>query len=719
MIVDRSRLGSYADRPLAASAAALLLVARVHADTSRVAVRLNDVVLAADLPGDRPLSSLLNDAEVLLSNAEAALDGAGGPLDASGGSLIVATASTGPDGVHLTVTAGGDRVLGHWVRALDLLRTAPSGPLAEADLRDDEERDRLRAVSANETSIRPGTITELFDQQVAARGSAVAIVDGDGPVTYADLGRASEAIATRLVGLGAGPGRPVAVLLSKGAPMITALLGALRAGAAYVPVDPASPPARRAALLRDAGAAVLVVDDGFHRLDHEGSVPADAAYVMYTSGSTGQPKGVVVSHRAVVSRAIGADYVTVGPDTRLLQTGSVAFDAATFEIWAPLLNGGTLVFDGDRVPDPDALRSAVRRHGITTVFFTTALFHQLVDLDPGCFGDLDVLIGGEALSAAHAARAVAACPRATFVNGYGPTENTFFSTVHRVKAPIAGEIPIGRPIAGSRAVVMSFEGRPQPVGVAGELWLGGAGVSDGYLGLPELTAERFVAGTDGSRWYRTGDRARWSDDLRLEFLGRLDTQVKLHGHRIELGEIEARLRECPGVRDAVVVVRDGTLAAYCTAEAPIDPADLRRRLGENLASYMVPVWCERVTAFPLTANHKVDRATLARRKPESQPADGPLSLADRVSRVFAEVLGVPVVEHTDNFFDLGGTSLLAMRVWSRLRAELGRDFEVRHVIDAPTVAGLAAVLAHTTDGPRRPSLIPRPRTAGLIEQEQQ
>lgn len=755
---QRSGFGAVAGRTDAALVAALLVVARTYTDATRVAVGLRQAdevrLLELDLPGDLPLTELVADVDEQLTSAPVTTAGTswhvclGAVAEAAPDADVTVSVTTDPSAVRVVVTmptsAAAERMLGHLGQALDRILTGSSSTVRDVDVRTDTERELLAAVNATQSPVPPATVVDLFLERVRVDGAARAVVHDRSSLTYAELEQASGELAARLTALGAGPGRTVAILLGKGLNLVVSMLAVLRAGAAYVPIDVASPSPRRDHVLRDAEAAVLISDhavdvpDGVQLVDLTASaggagepVAAGAdspAYVMYTSGSTGTPKGVVVSHRAVTARIVGADYVTLDETTVLLQVGSVAFDATTFEIWGPLVHGGTVVFADDGIPTPDSLRAAVVRHGVNTMFLTTALFNQLVDVDPACLRGCTVLVGGEANSPRHLARAVEACPDTTFVHVYGPTENTTFSTSYRIRRAPTASVPIGRPITRSTAVVMSREGTPQPIGAAGELWVGGAGVADGYLGLPELTAAKFVEWPDGSgaRYYRTGDVARWSDDMQVEFIGRADTQLKVRGFRVEPGEIEAHLLRCPGVLDAAVVLpraSEGVLWAFFTSATAIDPAELKARLAEHLPEYMVPGRYERLPALPLTANNKVDRGELERWRSSGDhdtPAPAGLSLVDQVAQVFAEVLDVPSVEPTDNFFDLGGHSLMAIKVWSRLRAEFGVDFELREVIDTANVAELAAVLVRPTTVTRqRPRLGAPTESPSDLNREQQ
>ncbi|HEY0781546.1 MAG TPA: non-ribosomal peptide synthetase, partial [Thermoanaerobaculia bacterium] len=476
--------------------------------------------------------------------------------------------------------------------------------------------------------------------------------------------------------------------------------------------------------------------------------PAALAYVLYTSGSTGAPKGVEVSHRAVVRLVREVGYMSYGPGEVFLQLVPMSFDLATFEIWGPLLHGGLLAL---LPPGPYTLAdlySAVTRHGVTTIWLTSGIFHLAVEEGIAPLGGLRQLVaGGDVLSRPHVERALAALPGVDLINGYGPTENTTFSTTHRLRGGLpAGEasVPIGRPIAASRAYVLDRSLVPLPVACIGELYVGGAGVARGYLGQPALTAERFLPDPFAedplgeSRLYRTGDLARWRPDGTLDFLGRIDFQVKVRGIRVEPGEVESALLGHPGVREAVVTAAAEAagghrLVAYYVpdgadgrADGPlaVTSAELRAHLQGCLPEHLVPSLFVPLAELPLTANGKVDRKALP--APEARLAgeaeDAPRTLPrtpaeEVIAGIWQELLGAGPLSQPvgvdDDFFQLGGHSLLAIRMLSRLRAALGADLPVQQVFESPTIAGLGAAVARALGsgdaaaGPALPPLVPR------------
>lgn len=579
------------------------------------------------------------------------------------------------------------------------------------------------------------TVVATFLAVAAKQGDAPAVVTPQRADTYSDLARRAALLAQTLTARGVGRGQLVGLVQHKTTDLVASQLAVLAVGAAYVPIAVDAPPDRLAELLIAAGVRVVLADGvnpkGLDVVDvtavrddrsspvalPDAALPHDPAYVMHTSGSTGRPKGVVVSHRAVLSRVVDVSYIALGPGTAVLQTGAVSFDAATFEVWAPLLNGGRLVLQGDELaPDAESVRAAVREHGALTIFLTTPLFNEIVDQDPAALDHCAVLVGGDTNSPRHLAAAAAACPDASIRPIYGPTECTTFATVG---SPLGvtplKRVPIGRPIDRTVAVVLDQWSNLLPDGDIGELWLGGEGLALGYLNSPHLTEERFQVMDHlqpGLRLYRTGDLARWDESGGLQHLGRVDRQVKIRGFRVEPAEVEHEMRL--HVADAVVLAVPGPwgaveLVGYFIAEGAVSLEELDADLGRTLPDYLLPRRYRQVDAWPLTAHHKVDREalgqyeTFAPRDTQGE-REAPVGRHEEaVAGAFADVLGLAEVYRTTSFFDAGGHSLLAMRVWSRLRNDLGVDFELRTVLDHPTVAGLAEAVAKAPVAEPRPT----------------
>ncbi|MBL8324565.1 MAG: amino acid adenylation domain-containing protein, partial [Rubrivivax sp.] len=591
----------------------------------------------------------------------------------------------------------------------------------------------------------PLSVAACFDRALARAPQRRALAWPGGAWTYAELDDASRRVTQALLTAGVSPGDVVAVGLPRRAMGIAAILGVLRAGAAYLPVDLEHPAERLQFMFEDSRARVLVSQG----LDHThlglpcidvGQLPAadtaaplppaadgDAlAYVMYTSGSTGKPKGVEIRHRSIVRLVAHCSFMPLDADTVMLHAAPLGFDASTLEIWGPLLNGGCCVVHDEAVPSGPGLAATIRTHGVRSAWLTAALFNAVVDDDPQNLEGLrELLIGGEALSLDHVRRFHAAVPATQLINGYGPTETTTFAATHRIDVPAlanARSVPIGRPITRTTLYILNRRGELVPDGFVGELHIGGLGVGRGYLARPELTAERFVpdpfAG-DGSAMYRTGDLVRLLPDDTVEYIGRADTQVKIRGFRIELGEIETALAGHPAVKACAVVARRdpqrGTeLVGYVVPaadDAGWDTSALRAHLGARLPEFMVPALWVRLQALPITTNGKLDRQALpepAHERPEHlsqhyvEPRAG---LEHEVAAAFATALDIRRVGALDNFFELGGSSLLIMRVFSALRAAGHAQLNVAMLFADPTPRGLAAALEPpaSTDHPGAPT----------------
>ncbi|MET7605222.1 amino acid adenylation domain-containing protein [Streptomyces avermitilis] len=549
-------------------------------------------------------------------------------------------------------------------------------------------------------------VPELIAERVAAASDAVAIVGGERPLSYGELWAASGRWATYLSEAGVGRGDRVVVVLERSPELIAVLLGVWRAGAAYVPVDAGSPAERIAFVVGDAG-AVLVVDDlraADGARDGGVLVPVDAgdiAYVMYTSGSTGLPKGVAVPHGSVAA-LVGEPGWRVGSDDVVLMHAPHAFDVSLFEVWVPLAAGARVVVAEPGVVDAPRVREYVAA-GVTSVHATAGLFRVLAEEAPGCFAGLrEVLTGGDVVPARSVARVREACPDVVVRHLYGPTETTLCATWH-VLAPgdvAPSVLPVGRPLTNRRTYVLDAFLQPVPPGTVGELYVSGAGLALGYWDRPALTAERFVACpfAAGERMYRTGDLVRWTDDGDLLFVGRADAQVKVRGFRVELGEVEAVLSAHPAVSQAVVVAREDSpgerrLIGYVVPDGhAVDGASVRTYLAESLPDYMVPAAVLTLDELPLTRNGKVDRAALPAPDFAAKVTErAPRTDAEAVlCELFAEVLGMERVGADDSFFELGGDSIMSMQVASRARGT-GLFFTAEDVFRQRTPARLAAV----------------------------
>ena len=595
---------------------------------------------------------------------------------------------------------------------------------------------------------RDVTIAELFGRVAMATPDAVAITEDHAQLTYRALDERANQLAHRLQRLGVTADTIVGHCMDRSADAIVGMLGILKAGGAYLPLDAENPPARLAYMLADSNVRIVVtslrlrtviptemqrdilcVDDSTMREERTDTPVSDAgaeslAYVMYTSGSTGRPKGVAITHRGVVRLVSNTNYVHFGADDVRLGFAPLAFDASTFEIWGALLHGGRLALFPNQLPTPFDLGRFVERHGVTTVWLTSALFGEMVDSALSAFRNVrQLLTGGEVLSRRHVRRMLQALPNCRVINCYGPTENTTFSTCYTVPRawldePATAAVPIGHPIANSTAYVLDARKQPLPIGVVGELFAGGDGVARGYVNNASTTAAHFVAnpfdGAIGARLYATGDLARWRRDGALDFVGRRDTQVKIRGFRIELGEIEVALATHPDVRAVAVVAvvavvaphdrsGDSRLVAFYTPTADRLPSVhvLRDHLLAQLPVYMVPTQYVALTEWPLTATDKIDRAALtvaalshlsAVNLMRNGPAPtSPIEIA--LTAIWCDVLGVQHVDLHDDFFALGGHSLTAMRVLSLVSDRFSVRLPLRTMFDSPTIGGLASHVA--------------------------
>ncbi|HVR99977.1 MAG TPA: non-ribosomal peptide synthase/polyketide synthase [Thermoanaerobaculia bacterium] len=573
-------------------------------------------------------------------------------------------------------------------------------------------------------------IHQIFEAEAARAPGAVAAVFGDRELTYAELNGQANQLARHLRRLGVGQEVRVGVCCDRSFDMVVALVAILKAGGAYLSLDPALPAERFRFLLEDSGVRAVVAQERWadlfaglpcvllerHRHECSGlsrddlpphATADDLAYVSYTSGSTGMPKGVEVVHRAVARLVKDAGYVSLGPDEVLLHLAPLAFDASTFEIWGSLLNGARLVIAPPGEVDLEALGAILRRHGVTTLWLTAGLFHLIVmeRLDD-LRGVRQLLAGGDVLSVPHVRRFLAGLPDSRLINGYGPTEGTTFTCAYPIPASedFGATVPIGRPIHGTTAYVLDPDLLPVPLGAAGELCIGGDGLARDYLNRPELTASRFIpdplGGETGGRLYRTGDLVRHLTDGRIEFLGRIDQQLKIRGFRVEPGEIEAELARHPGLREVVVTARESAsgkrLVAYFVAEreGTVTPSDLLASARLSLPDYMVPAAFVELSELPLNRNGKVDRRALPEPDAagkETAPASRPRDfLEEQLAAIWSQVLRVDQVGLDDDFFSLGGDSILSIQIVARA-SQAGIRITARQIFESLTVAELAAV----------------------------
>ncbi|WP_433241263.1 non-ribosomal peptide synthetase [Streptosporangium sp. CA-135522] len=574
------------------------------------------------------------------------------------------------------------------------------------------------------------SIQGRFAEQVSRTPDAVAVSSGDVRLTYRELDERANRLAHRLLGLGVRPESPVAVLMERSVEVVVAILGIVKAGAFYMPLHSAYPLERMQWIVDHTASPVLLADEVMRGrglpsceqvviVDTDREIatspasdpgvtvhPRQLAYVIHTSGSTGHPKGVAVTHRDVLGLALDGCWDT-GRHERVLMVAPYAFNVSTYELWVPLLHGGQIVVAPPGDLDVGVLQRLIGDNEITGIHLTAGLFRVLAEEAPRALvGVREVLTGGDVIAPTAVQRVLAASPETVVRAMYGATEVTLFSTHSPMTAPYepGTSVPIGGPMDDIRLHILDDRLNPVSDGVVGELYIAGRGLARGYYGRADLTAERFVAdpfGAPGERMYRTGDLMRRNDDGLLEFIGRANDQVKIRGFRVELGEIEVVLAKYPGLAHVAVVARENEsgekrLAAYVVPESgDLDVAALRAHATESLPEYMVPTAFVAMDALPLTPNGKLDRRAL----PEPEFVEGAAAYrAPRDARqevlcsLFAEVLGVERVGIDDSFFDLDGQSLLAMRLTSRIRAVMGVELTVGDLFNSPTVAGLARQL---------------------------
>jgi len=649
-----------------------------------------------------------------------------------------------------------DRWFGHLNAILEAFVANAEQPAGQVSLLTAEQLQQI-LVNWNATDAtypREQSIQNVFERQVVATPKAIAVIGGSDSLTYSELNEKANQLARFLLKSGVAHGDRVAVSLNRSLEVIVGLIAILKVGAAYVPVDPSYPASRLAFLIEDSQAKVLLTQraiaselpalqttlvlldqdwpavalEAQHNLDAVPVTPHNPdqlAYVMYTSGSTGNPKGVLVPHRAVLRLVKNNHFASFSPDEVFLQLAPISFDAATFEIWGALLNGGKLVLGpADRIT-PEEIGRLISSYGVTTVWLTAALFHLIVTEHIDVIRPLrQLLAGGDVLSVAHTRKVCEELPHIKLINGYGPTENTTFTCCHHitVESLAGGTVPIGKPIANTRAYILDANKKALPPGVTGELYAAGDGLALGYLNSPELTAEKFIEVSletgRTEKLYRTGDLARFRSsnaDGTIEFLGRGDTQVKIRGYRIELAEIENALERSPLVRAAVVAVRtdwvsafdapgDKRLAAYVIPAVPGDVAtlaaqlvpQLRKHLQEQLPDYMQPAAIMLLESLPRTINGKVDRRALPAPVPEqlmrARSIVYPRTPAqETLASIWSKVLGVKEVSIDDTIFELGGDSLLIFRIIT-LANQAGLQLTARHVFQFRTVAAICEQL---------------------------
>ncbi|MFM9116222.1 MAG: non-ribosomal peptide synthetase, partial [Planctomycetota bacterium] len=645
------------------------------------------------------------------------------------------------------------RLAGHFLTLIDAVLDQLDQPISRLPLLTSEERNQI-LIDWNNTS-RPypaeKTLSEYVEQQAASTPDAIALVDGEREWTYRQFNSQANRVARVLLRRGAARGDIIGIGMERSAEWVIAILGVLKCGAAYLPLDPTHPDRRLDFMLSDTRTRFVLgmpttlsrlesllqahsipginwtdcvpaineretEDDSSLSAEENASIdsnppavaqPDDLAYVMFTSGSTGRPKGVAIRHRSVCRLVFSNDYITVGSDRVFAHLSSISFDASIWEIWNALLHGSKLVIGHSEQLDFNALEKLLRQHSVTTIFLTSTLLNEVIDHRPTVLASVaELMTGGEALSVPHIVSAYKKLGnKLQIVNAYGPTEGTVCATACRIPHDITLQwpsVPIGKPLANTTVYILDAHQQPVPIGVSGELYIGGPGIAVGYMAQPERTAEQFVphpfAADPQEKLYRTGDCVRWMEDGNIEFLGRRDEQVKLRGQRIELGELELAIRSDARINQTIVVVRedrpgDRQLVAYYSTLHD-ESVDLHDRLRSMLPSYMVPNYCIAVREWPLTPSGKLDRRRLP--APQISPTKNTPAivfpandLEAELAAMFAQLLGSAQLSTSANFFDSGGHSLLAVRLQNRLRTTISADLSLRDIFDYPTVLQLA------------------------------
>ena len=651
--------------------------------------------------------------------------------------LFVADESEGLiGGIHYNPDLFDDttmkRMVSHFEVLLTHIVSDPDTSVGQLSVLTEQERQQV-LIDWNATQTpypQDRSIHHLFETQVETTPDAVALVFDGAEMTYRTLNQRANQLAYHIGTLGVNPGDFIALGMDRSFEMIIGIMAILKAGCAYVPLDPTYPTERLAFMLEDTQAPLLLTQHTqlTHWTTYEGQVVCldtdasvinqqpdtdltytgcadDSAYIMYTSGSTGQPKGVCVTHQNVVRLVKHTNYAEFNAEQTFLQFAPISFDAATLEIWGALLNGGRLVIFPTQMPSLETLGEVIEQQRITVLWLTAELFHQMIEHHPEKLrGVRDLLAGGDVLSVPHIQKALSCLPNARIINGYGPTENTTFSTYYSMDAStsLGTSVPIGRPIANSQVYILDAYRQPVPIGVVGELYTGGDGVAQGYHNRPELTRTHFIpdsfSDTPNARLYKTGDLARYLPNGDIEFIGRADAQVKIRGFRIELGEIEAVLNMDALVSQCVVVVREDTpgqkhLVAYVVSDDKTSIADrLKQRLQSTLPNYMMPSFFIVLDQFPLTPSGKVDRNALPAPDVEVslEAYIAPKSPEEKIlSEIWCDLLNISRVSIHDNFFNLGGHSLSATQVVSRIKTRFNILLTLRQFFEGPTIIELA------------------------------
>ena len=618
-----------------------------------------------------------------------------------------------------------------FLKLIDKLTEKPDLGVDSISMITDSEKNKILAFTDTITEYpKDKTIVQLFEEQVSLYPNNTAIVYKAESLTYKQLDLKTNQLGYSLREMGVGRNAPFGILAEKSLDMIVGILGILKAGGCYVPIDPEYPDHRIRFIIKDSGCKVLLTQDKYMNVAVEGVTKinlnspdsyhkdksnaerinnsSDLAYIMYTSGTTGIPKGSMIRQKSVVRLVRNTNYLNLTPDDRILLTGALVFDATTFEIWGALLNGGTLyIVERETILDPKALGEELVKNDITTLWLTSALFTQIAEIRTDIFGKLKYLLsGGDVLSAFHINKVRKDNPNLKVINGYGPTENTTFSTTYLIEKDFDHNIPIGKPISNSTAYIFDKNMNYQPIGVIGELYLGGDGLSMGYINSDDLNKKSFVDNpyNPGERLYKTGDYAKWLPDGNIEFHGRADNQLKVRGFRVELEEIESVISEIGGVIETVVKLikideGDIRLIAFLNISDTFstDIKELNKQIKEKLPNYMIPSAYKYMKGFPTTINGKIDRDALVYdfKEMELKNSEENKTLTSTEAIIFniwTEVLKTRNISVTDNFFEIGGNSLLAITVFSKIEAAFNIELVLRLFFDSPRIKDLAETI---------------------------
>lgn len=602
----------------------------------------------------------------------------------------------------------------------------------------DEELNKVIVNFNQNTTPYPSqsTIIKLFEEQVRKKPNNIAIVFNDEHISYEALNNRSNYLANRLIELGVNKGSSIGIITDRNPDLIISIIASLKVGCIYVPIDSEYPLERINYILRDSSPEVCIIHSKYSSLldnidspkicvdefndksnsnlnyKHELS-PNDSAYINYTSGSTGKPKGVVITHRAVIRLVQNTNFVDLGDEDCFLQISSPTFDAATFEIWGALLNGGRLVMlPKETILDLRLLTQIIESYKVNSMFLTSALFNQIVVQYPESLSNVDnLVVGGDKLSISHIKQGLPYIKEGALVNGYGPTENTTFSCCYRVKEvpSDANSIPIGYPISNSKIYILDRYGRPCPIGVIGEIYTGGDGLAKGYLNKPDKTKELFITNPfkTNEKVYKTGDLGRWLPNGIVEFSGRKDFQVKIRGYRIELGEIENVILSFRGIKDCVVLAltdenSNKRLVAYYTTKNKISVNDVREWIKSKLPNYMIPSLFIELEEFPLTSHGKLDRKALEKRQElnnldhDDKEQEFRSQVEITLLNIWKEILGFNVIGPYDNFFEIGGDSILLMKLQGLIIQRFGQTLSLVELLEHTNIRSLSMFIEQGT-----------------------